>query len=96
VALTVELTHVPVAETAGIQDIRVIDINGSSRRVGFVPADDGASVRFVRIPNDEAQRAEIVAEVTRLRSEMGLTTDSRSSVPPNPAEIKAALKKDKR
>lgn len=95
-ALTVELRHVPVTETAGVHDIRVTDVIGASRRVGFIPADDGAAVRFVRLPNDEAQRAEIVAEVTRLRKEMGLSTDTRSSVPPDPAEIRAALKKEKR
>jgi len=96
VALKVELTLVEVPETKGIYDIRVVDVNGTSRRVGFVPADDGAAVRFVRLPNDEAQRAEIVAEVTRLRQEMNLATDTRSSVPPDPAEIRAALKKEKR
>lgn len=93
--LTVELKPFSIPEHE-IEEIRVLDVKGESKRVGFCPTRDGASVRLVRIPNDEAQRAEIVAEVTRLRAERGLTTDQRSSVPPDPAEIRAALKKEKR
>ncbi len=95
-ALKVELIHIPVPETAGIQDVRVVDINGNSRRVAMIPADDGAALQFKRIPNSAEQRDEILAEVTRIRKEMGLATDARSSQPPDPAEVRAALKKDKK
>lgn len=79
-----------------LEEIRVEDVTGVSRRIGFCPVPNGSAVRFVRIPNDAEQRAAIVAEVTRLRTERGMTTDTRSSQPPNPDEIKAALKKDRR
>lgn len=93
--LTVELKPFSIPEHE-LEEIVVADVKGTPRRVGFCPTPDGSCVRFVRLPNDEAQRAEIVAEVTRLRAERGLTTDTRSSVPPDPAEIRAALKKEKR
>lgn len=94
-ALKVELQPFSIPEHE-LEEIVVTDVNGTPRRVGFCPTPDGSSVRFVRIPNDDAQRAEVVAEVTRLRAERGLSTDTRSSVPPDPAEIRAALKKEKR
>jgi hypothetical protein len=95
VGLKVELRPISLPEHE-LEEIVVTDVNGTPRRVGFCPTPDGSCVRFVRIPNDDAQRAEVVAEVTRQRTERGLSTDSRSSVPPDPSEIRAALKKEKR
>lgn len=76
-------------------EIRILDVNGVSKRVGFCPHADGASVRFVRILTDE-QRSEIVSAVAEHRKTRGLATDARSSQPPDPAEIRAALKKERR
>ena len=93
-SLQIEVKFVDVPGTPGLHDIRVQDVNGQSKRVGFCPAEDGAACRFVRILSNE-QRKEIVAEVAKQRKERGLATDTRSSQPPDPEAIRGAVVKGK-
>lgn len=91
--LQIELKPFSIPEHE-LEEIRIIDIKGESKRIGFCPTFNGATCRFVRILTDE-QRKEVVAEVTRLRKERGQETDARSSQPPDPEEIRRAMRKDK-
>lgn len=77
-----------------LEQITVIDTTGAPKRVGFCPTPDGSTPYFVRILTAE-QSKEITDEVARLRQERGLTTGTNTSQPPDPDEIRRALKREK-
>lgn len=82
----------PATIAHDMDEIRIADFQGKLRRVGFCPHADGAAVRFVRILTDE-ERTQVRDEVARQRTERGLTTSELTSQPPDPREIRRAVKR---
>lgn len=78
-----------------LDDVRSVKGEGKSKRIGFLPRIDNASLRFV-VPLSDSEVEFALQSVKELRQAVGMTVADQALRQLDPKKLAAALKRGKK